>query len=180
MKNNSVLRTSVKIRRIFFVFVWFIASGFLLGGCDQFKSIDAMQRDVAANQKRVSELAYESINSRQQVVNLASEIAAIKEKLAALETMQSKAAKPASNDPPTIPNEQVASLKGSIAQCVEVVKKLKDSHPIGTLIENEVYINFDAYFNPATGRVLNNNHFVDQSAVYAFNKCMVSQGWPMK
>jgi hypothetical protein len=43
------------------------------------------------------------------------------------------------------------------------------------------YKNFDAYYNPATGRVVNNAQtYGDSKAVFVFNKCMAKQGFFFK
>jgi hypothetical protein len=40
---------------------------------------------------------------------------------------------------------------------------------------------FDAFYNPVTGRVENNGYLNgDIPAQYQFNKCMASQGFPLK
>jgi hypothetical protein len=39
---------------------------------------------------------------------------------------------------------------------------------------------FDAFYNTATGKVQNNAVYVgDQAALYQFDKCMASKGYPL-
>jgi hypothetical protein len=46
---------------------------------------------------------------------------------------------------------------------------------------SEFYKHFDAFYNPATGRVENNGYLNgDVPPQYQFNKCMASQGLPLK
>ena len=68
-------------------------------------------------------------------------------------------------------------LKKTISSCVIKVRELA---PPGANEMNSVYVKFDAYFNEASGKVLNNNQYVSQDAVYAFNKCMHDSGFPLK
>ena len=71
----------------------------------------------------------------------------------------------------------VSLLKKVIHNCVQTVKQLA---PENATEFNNVYSTFDAYYNEASGRVLNNNKYVSQDAVYAFNKCMNDQGFSLK
>jgi outer membrane murein-binding lipoprotein Lpp len=135
-----------------------IASLFL-AGCDSGKEIDGLKGDVAAN--------------KQQIVALKVELALVKDRLMALESTQIKSV--SSNGPQPLTESQIEILKKTISQCVRFVK---GSAPKGEF-KDEVYAKFDAFYNPATGRVQNNNQYVDQSALYTFNKCMAEHGFPL-
>jgi hypothetical protein len=87
--------------------------------------------------------------------------------------LQAKLPRPdAGKDQPVATND-AATLKQSISACVKNVRSLETGTTGG------LYAGFDAYYNPGTGRVINNDQFVDQRAVYAFNKCMASKGVPL-
>lgn len=136
----------------------------ILTGCDSGKEVDELKAEVATN--------------KQQITNLTVELALVKDRLTALESTQRKSV--SSNDPQPLTENQTAILKKAISQCVQFVR---DSAPKNSLGPNggydEVYSKFDAFYNPATGRVQNNNQYVDQSAIYAFNKCMSEKGFPL-
>jgi hypothetical protein len=67
------------------------------------------------------------------------------------------------------------TVKQIVASCVKYVRGLETQ----TEKYSQGFAGFDAFYNPATNRVQNNNQFVDQRAVYAFNKCMASKGMPL-
>jgi hypothetical protein len=62
-----------------------------------------------------------------------------------------------------------------IAECVRKVRSL-ETQPKGL---GQPYAEFDAYYNQGSGRVENNNRYVDQGPTYAFNKCMAAKGVPL-
>lgn len=67
-------------------------------------------------------------------------------------------------------------IVNAVKHCVDVVHNTK-SGDVVTLFYKE----FDAFYNPSSGRVKNNAFRVgDQQALFAFNKCMTEQGFPWK
>ncbi|MEB0058802.1 hypothetical protein [Variovorax sp. LG9.2] len=161
-------------------FVLFFATVVCLSGCDQLRAFDEVKNGVVADHQRLAELTVTSSDSQQQIVSLRVELGAIKQRLAALEIAQSVSPKAASNDPAVLPSEQAAMLTASITQCVQQVRSIGDTLPKEPFDNAVVYAKFDAFYNVASGRVQNNNQYVDQSAIYAFNKCMSTHGWPLK
>jgi hypothetical protein len=72
--------------------------------------------------------------------------------------------------------QEKTSIDTVIKQCVDVVH-----HFPADQIEKTFFKNFDAFYNPASGQVENNAIVVgDQAALYQFNKCMASHGFPLK
>lgn len=80
----------------------------------------------------------------------------------------------ASAQTPTTPDP--AALIGKvIKQCVAAVR----ASPSEKLLE-EFYRGFDAYYNSATAKVLNNATTVgDQKPLFVFQKCMSEKGFPL-
>ncbi len=71
----------------------------------------------------------------------------------------------------------VTSVSDVIDFCVDEVHK----HKAEDAYEQKFYLNFDAYYNPATDRVNNNAmRNGDQPPLYLFNKCMTKAGFPLK
>jgi hypothetical protein len=74
------------------------------------------------------------------------------------------------------PEQSQAIIEKVVQYCVDVVHKFPAD-------ETEAYYfkRFDAFYNPATGLVQNNGYLVgDEPPLYEFNKCMASQGLPLK
>jgi glucan-binding YG repeat protein len=141
-----------------------LITSLFFAGCDRGKEVGELKGDAASN--------------KQQIASLQVELALVKNRLSALESefaqnnidaMQKKILSDNGHQPLT--ESQIVMLKKTISQCVQFVKS---SAP-----NNEVYSKFDAFYNPASGRVQNNNQYVDQSSIYAFNKCMTEQGFPL-
>lgn len=137
-----------------------LVAGCLLTACDRLKEMDELRSDAAA--------------SKQEIAKLRVEIAATAERLMALEASQKKVV--STDGHQALTESQMSTLNKAISQCVQVVRSIpgpKDA------FGGQVFANFDAFYNPASGRVQNNNQYVDQSAVYAFTKCMAAQGVPL-
>jgi outer membrane murein-binding lipoprotein Lpp len=140
----------------------FLVASLFLSGCDKLKEIDKLKGNAATSQQQVVDL-------QGNILTLRAELAAVRERLEALEAAQKKVVSPAGSQ--RLSEEQIATVSKAISQCVQMVR--------GSMPTSEVYTNFDAYYNPASATVQNNNKYVDQSAVYAFNKCMASKGVPL-
>lgn len=79
----------------------------------------------------------------------------------------------ANNDKKSI----ITSLNNAVDFCVDEVHKHKAEYDY----EQNFYLNFDAYYNPATNTINNNAmRNGDQPPLYLFNKCMTKVGFPLK
>lgn len=138
-----------------------IVASLFLSGCDKLKEFEGLKVDAA--------------NSTMQIAELKAELNTVRERLVALEVTKKKV--PSNDGPQPLSEEQIVMLKKVITQCVQVVR---NSAPKDDLSER-FYAQFDAFYNPASGRVQNNNIYNGGlPAVYAFNKCMTSQGFPLQ
>lgn len=71
----------------------------------------------------------------------------------------------------------ITSLNNAVDFCVDEVHKHKAEYDY----EQNFYLNFDAYYNPATNTINNNAmRNGDQPPLYLFNKCMTKVGFPLK
>jgi hypothetical protein len=69
-----------------------------------------------------------------------------------------------------------AIIEKAVKHCVDVVHQFPADQ-----MEAQFFKRFDAFYNPASGRVENNGYLNgDLPPVYQFNKCMASQGVPLK
>ena len=75
------------------------------------------------------------------------------------------------------PQESMSLLKKAISDCAT---QIRNSAEAKAETYTKFFSEFDAFYNPANDRVQNNSIFVGgQPAVFMFNKCMVSQGFPL-
>ena len=139
-----------------------LLTSLFLSGCDKLKEIDELNGDAAISQQQIAEL-------QGNILTLRAELAVVRERLQTLEAAPKKTVIPAGPQP--LSEEQIATVSKAISQCVQIVR--------GSVPTSVVYTRFDAYYNPVTAKVINNNQYVDQSAVYTFNKCMASKGFPL-
>jgi hypothetical protein len=132
------------------------------------------------NQAETSNLKNQVEQSRKEVrdltASIGTEVASLKERLDRLEAQPPKT-EPTKNPPPPAINDADA-IKRTIADCVRKVRGL-ETKPASDAWSGRPYAEFDAYYNQGSGRVENNNHYVDQGPNYAFNKCMASKGVPL-
>lgn len=73
--------------------------------------------------------------------------------------------------------KSITMVGDAVAYCVDEVHKHKgeDSY------EDKFYLNFDAYYNPATDRIIDNAmRNGDMPPQYVFRKCMTQIGVPLK
>ena len=129
--------------------------------------------DPSSTASRVDRVLAVSERQTQQIAELNTKVAALETATTEFKSQKVKAAAISQQVSPDL----VPSLQKVIRQCVEAVHSLA---PSGATPMNDVHTSFDAYYNPATGRVVNNNQYVSQEAVYSFNKCMSERGWPMR
>jgi hypothetical protein len=79
------------------------------------------------------------------------------------------------NPPPTTSQVDKATLAKAVKQCVDVVRA-DDSEPVF----KKFYQQFDAFYNPASGRVESNAFRpIDQKPFFVFKKCMSEKGMPV-
>ena len=68
------------------------------------------------------------------------------------------------------------SVVDAVAFCVDEVHK----HKVEEIYEQKYYLNFDAYYNPATNRIIDNALVNgDLPPQYVFRKCMTKVGFPL-
>jgi len=86
-------------------------------------------------------------------------------------------ASPALAQPQTNPTDPNAALKSAVRACVRHVRNMPNPNPV----YGDSYKHFDAFYNPASGRVENNAFLnVDQQALYVFRECMAEHNYPLK
>ena len=128
------------------------------------------------NQTEIASLKAQIEQSRKETgelkASMGTEVASLKERIERLETSPAKK-EPAKTSP--VSSGNAATISKTIAECVGKVRSLEtQSKGFG-----QPYAEFDAFYNPGSGRVENNNRYVDQGPTYAFNKCMASKGVPL-
>lgn len=147
-----------------------------LSGCDKLKEMEELKNNLATYKQQMDELNVRADIYRQQISELRIELALVREKLATVEPPKKKVV--SDEGPRRFTGEQIEMLKKVIAQCIEVARasapKDTPDYSLG------FYTRFDAYYNVASGLVQNNVRLSgEMPALYAFNKCMASQGWPL-
>lgn len=133
-----------------------------LTGCDQSAQNERMTKAEA----RVSIL-------EAQVFTLLTASDVHKEKIGVLENelKQTRATK----EPARLPQTDAALLKLAIEECVIRTRKSAPTDSGKNFFEQ-----FDAFYNPATGTVKNNAIYNGSlPALYEFNKCLSSKGFPL-
>lgn len=120
------------------------------------------------NQAAVADLRTRTEALTAEVTNLKGRV----EELEALTVEQGKAMAAKATSPPS---PDTAMINRVLAECVRKVRSL-ETQPKGL---GQPYAEFDAFYNPGSGRVENNNRYADQGPTYAFNKCMASKGVPL-
>jgi predicted nucleic acid-binding Zn-ribbon protein len=127
------------------------------------------------NQSEVNALRAQAQQSQTEVNVLKGSVANLSDRIGRLE------AQPQSKELPAAATQNsqggnAAAINKAIADCVRKVRSLetqpKDSG-------GQLYAEFDAFYNQGSGRVEDNNRYVDRGPNYAFNKCMSSKGVPL-
>lgn len=167
--------------RISCVFAGFTCSLISCGGgaTTDIKIADVQQQvakleaaDPASTVVRLNKVRAASDEQSQQIAQLSAKVAVLERAVTELKSQKDKAASISQGVAPALG----LPLQNVIRQCVGAVRALA---PPGATPVGDVHVSFDAYYDPAMGRVVNNNHYVSQDAVYAFNKCMTDKGWPL-
>jgi outer membrane murein-binding lipoprotein Lpp len=138
-----------------------------LGGCDRVAQYEALAPDVARLKQQVAELQGDLAMSKANLILMRNDLAAHTGRLDALENPKAQAA----SGPQRFTPQQVESLVKAISTCVAAARAPNPDHLLP---------DFDAYYNPANGRVMDNVQYNGQMpARFAFNKCMMTSGWPL-
>lgn len=77
---------------------------------------------------------------------------------------------------------QPAQVASVVKHCVEFVHQFPAHNQMDVTTDAGFFNRFDAFYNPATGAVQNNATGVvgDTEPIYQFDKCMASEGLPLK
>ena len=79
------------------------------------------------------------------------------------------------------PEQSQAIIEKVVKHCVDVVHQFPAHNQMDIGTNENFFKHFDAFYNRATGRVENNGYLNgDIPPQYQFNKCMASQGLPLK
>jgi hypothetical protein len=79
------------------------------------------------------------------------------------------------------PEQSQAIIAKVVKHCIDVVHQFPAHNQLDVGTNESFFKNFDAFYNPATGRVENNGYLNgDIPPQYQFNKCMATQGIPLK
>lgn len=137
-----------------------------LSGCERLTAYKDAPRELAETKAALAQLQGEFVGLRGEVVALRIQTKIDKE----------DAEKSQQTSPRRIGAAEMPALKSVITDCVQQVR--------GAAVANEFskdfWTGFDAYYNPATDRVLDNTTMNGQlPARYAFQKCMASRGYPL-
>ena len=143
-----------------------------LAACDKLKQMDAATSELASAKAEIADGRQQLADLRTNLDGLITRVMLL-ELAGQIEEADKKAAAAVNKDAPQVLTpSQVQLLNGAIGTCVDSVRK---SEP-ATAGDRK----FDAYYNPAKGKVQNNALFVSQQpSLYAFNKCMSDQGFPL-
>jgi hypothetical protein len=157
-----------------------LAATVLLIGCESGKDADEVRANLANTQQRLTLLEHQIANLTTDLATTRAELAAVKDGLAVRDAARNaerdvaKKKTDPNDGPPGLTPDQVTLLKKVISQCVQSVRS---QAPQG--YEARYWTGFDAYYG-GSGRVQNNIRYVEERpALYEFNKCMASQGWPL-
>jgi hypothetical protein len=88
---------------------------------------------------------------------------------------------PAATQPKISPEQSQAIIQKVVKHCLDVVHQFPAHNQMDVTTNENFFKKFDAFYNPATGKVENNATTVvgDQAPLYQFDKCMASQGLPL-
>jgi hypothetical protein len=68
-----------------------------------------------------------------------------------------------------------STIENAVKHCVDVV------HRFPAQVDKYIFENFDAFYNSATSTVQNKAFGIfDRPALYQFDKCMASEGFPLQ
>jgi hypothetical protein len=128
-------------------------------------------------QEQIADLRRDLAIAKSEMAIAKSEIATVKEKLAQREVVKSDAPKirDRNESPPALTKDQIDALNQVISRCVGWVR---DQGPKD--FTGKFWTEFDAYYNVSSGRVENNVTLNGgMPPLFAFNKCMASNGVPL-
>lgn len=151
-----------------------LAATVFLAGCGKNPDVDTLKADAEQQKQQLAALRAEGNQQKQLISEMTVKISTLENIVTEGGPKPQKAQ--VISGPSQLTTSQIAALRNIIEQCVQNVRALA---PPGATPTNDVHVSFDAFYNPALGRVVNNNAYVSQAAVYAFSKCMTEQGWPL-
>lgn len=163
--------------------VFTLVIALLLTGCQKLQDLAAGPGEVANLRAIEQELSIEVSQLRAKILVLEElqrkQNANFDERLKIVETTGKKNAQPATSS--TLSADTVVALKIAISNCVNQVHATNEAKAEAS---GKTYWNFwtgfDAFYNPATGRVQNNNMYNGgRPAAFFFDKCMTSLGFPL-
>ena len=148
-----------------------------LGGCDKLREHDELVAAMAARAKESQQTAALLAEQEKEIAILRADLALAKDRLATIEATKTEVKNRAALASGGTPADQLPALRKAIAECASNVRgSAMQRDPI----EQKFFSDFDAYYNPAAGRVQDNVIYNGGlPAKYQFNKCMTEQGWPL-
>ena len=135
-----------------------------LTGCDKVQQFDKMKSDLADTKKQVESLKFDMSKLDDRLLaNEAYTHNLYDEKKTSESNQFSNKLAP----------QEIEEINKAVQTCVTNVHEISPDNPF--------YQNFDAYYNTATGKVQNSARTnFEMPPQFAFSKCMVSQGFPLK
>lgn len=132
----------------------------LLAACSQNDQLESLREHLTDQQKQI-DILKESVSTQAEAITKLQE----QPSPVAIDPSSS-------SDPQKLTTNQLNQLTDVIAECVQTVHEAAPN--------DNFFQQFDAYYNPTTGRVANNVIYVGgRPALYSFQKCMSNKGWPM-
>lgn len=157
---------------------------FALCGCEKLTAIADAAREAGANKVELVAMRAELSQVKARLLTLEGvqdkRLAETNARLADLELVQTKSEK--TQEAHTLPADEIPALKTAISLCVQQVHSAPEAKGGKDLFSDaKFWTDFDAFYNPANGRVENNNLYNGGvPAVFFFKKCMTTQGFPLK
>ncbi len=162
MNNPKSLYSTPKVE--FTSIVLPVAFALAAAGCD-------------TNQDALNALRVQVEQSQQKAADLQRQISTLRDRIAHLESQPTPPKDEPTKHLPAPADGGNSAIKKAISACVQTVHSLETPAEAASI--GRPYAEFDAFFNQGSGRVENNNRYVDQGPTYAFNKCMASKGVPL-
>lgn len=148
----------------------------LLSGCEKLAAVGGLPAQMSKNSAEVDLLKRSLADSREEISILRNQVIGMYERIATVEAAQiTQATKAPQSSAPaaSMDSQGTATLQAAIEACVQIGR----ATPPPQYSDASLTKNFDAYYNPITGRIQNNVRYQgEMPALYAFNKCIVRKG----